>query len=47
MGILEIGRDQTAIALLTGSVPHLQSVMHAITFNIFHIEIDTDSGLPV
>lgn len=45
MGVFEIGWDQTAVALLTSGVPHLESVVLAVPVEIFDVEVDADCVL--
>lgn len=45
MCIFEVGGDEASIALLAGSVPHLQAVEVAIFGDIFNVEVDADCGL--
>ena len=45
VGVFEIGGDEAAVALLSGGVPHLHSVVVAAAHHILNVEIDAHCWL--
>lgn len=45
VGVLEVGGDETAVAFLSGSVPHLQAVGVGVAGEIADVEVDSHRGL--
>ena len=45
MGILEVGGNETSVALLACSVPHLQPIQVGVLCDVLDVEVDADSGL--
>lgn len=43
--VFEVGRNQTAVALLTCCIPELQSNGEGLVADVFAEKIDTDGGL--
>lgn len=47
VGVLEVGGDEAAVALLSGSVPHLQSEVLPVLDHVSDVEVDADGVLNV